>query len=112
VYLPQEDLRRFGCTEDMLRAGRVTPAVHGLLAFECQRARELYGRARKLLPREDARSLVAAEIMSGIYSAILSQIERRGYDVFSDRVRVARPRRALIAASIWLQTIGGFRARA
>jgi phytoene synthase len=112
VYLPQDDLRRCGCTEDMLRAGTMTPPVRELLAFECHRARELYARARALLPREDARSLVAAEIMGGIYAAILSRIERRGYDVFSDRVRVARPARAMIAASIWLQTIGGFRAHA
>jgi len=112
VYLPQEDLRRFGCTEEMLRAGRVTSPVRELLAFECQRARDLYARARALLPPEDVRALVAAEIMGGIYSAILWRIERCGYDVFSSRVRVARPRRALIAASIWLQTMAGLRAHA
>lgn len=112
VYLPQEDLERFGCTEDMLRAGRLTPEVRAVLEFECRRARGFYARAAALLPPEDARSLVAAEIMGAIYAAILSRIERRGYDVFSERVRVPRPRRALIAGSVWLQTAAGLRAQA
>ena len=53
------------------------------------------------LPRVDARSLVAAEIMGGIYFEILQRIERAGYDVFSSRIRVPRPHRALIALRIW-----------
>ena len=54
VYLPQDDLRRFGVTEADLRAGRVTEGVRELLAHECGRAREYYRRAQQLLPREDA----------------------------------------------------------
>ena len=49
----------------------------------------------------DARSLVAAEIMGGIYFEILRRIEKAGYDVFSSRIRVPRPHRALIALHIW-----------
>jgi phytoene synthase len=101
VYLPEEDLRRFGVSEAQLRAGQVTPQVRALLAHQCDRAREFYRRAAASLPREDARSLVAAEIMGGIYFEILRRIERRGYDVFSERVRVPRPRRALIAARLF-----------
>ncbi len=101
VYLPEEDLRRFGVSDAQLREGKVTPPVRALLAFECDRARDYYRRAAASLPREDARSLVAAEIMGGIYFEILRRIERRGYDVFSERIRVPRPRRALIAAGIF-----------
>lgn len=101
VYLPGEDLRRFGVTEAHLREGTVTPPVRALLAFQCDRARDYYRRAAASLPREDARSLVAAEIMGGIYFEILRRIERRGYDVFSERVRVPRPRRAMIAARLY-----------
>jgi phytoene synthase len=101
LYLPAEDLVRFGVGETDLRAGVMTPAVRALLAHECGRAREYYRRAAALLPREDARSLVAAEIMGAIYLAILERIERDGYDVFSRRVRVPRPHRALIAARLF-----------
>ena len=105
VYLPSEDLERFGVTEDDLRRGQVTQPVRALLRFECERAREYYRRAAADLPPADARSLVAAEIMGGIYFAILRRIERGGYDVFSRRVRVPRPYRAVIALRIWLRTL-------
>ena len=104
VYLPQEDLRRFGVADRDLGGGP-TERVRALLAFECDRARSFYARSKKALPAGDARRLVAAEIMSGVYFAILRRIERRGYDVFSEVVRVPRPRRALIAATIWAQVM-------
>jgi phytoene synthase len=78
-----------------------------LLRFECDRAHSYYRRAAEQLPREDARSLVAAEIMGGIYSEILRRIEHRGYDVFSARVRVPRPLRAVIALRLWLKALLG-----
>jgi len=104
VYLPQEDLRRFGCTEAGLAEGRVTDPVRRLLAFECARAREHYARAAEVMPQACARRLVAAEIMGGIYFEILQRIERRGYDVFSGRIRVPKPARARIALAIWMRS--------
>ena len=73
-----------------------------LLQFECERAHDYYRRAAWQLPAADAGSLVAAEIMGGIYFAILTRIEAAGYDVFTARIRVPRPQRALIALRIWL----------
>jgi phytoene synthase len=105
IYLPIEDLVRFGVSEDDLRSGQLTPQVVALLRFECERAHSYYRRAAEHLPREDAHSLVAAEIMGGIYFEILRRIERRGYDVFSSRVRVPRPKRALIALRLWMKAI-------
>ena len=103
VYLPVEDMRRFGCVDHDLRG--LSPRVRALLEFQCQRARNFYAKAAATLPAEDAGRLVAAEIMGAIYSAILDRIERRSYDVFSEVVRVPRPRRALIAASVWVRTM-------
>jgi phytoene synthase len=85
----------------------VTPAVRALLTFECERARSYYQRAAAELPSVDVGSLVAAEIMGGIYFEILQRIERAGYDVFSRRIRVPRPRRALIALRIWARSLLG-----
>jgi len=107
IYLPAEDLARFGVTEDDLRRGRVTQPVAALLQFECQRAHEYYRQAALQRPAPDARSLVAAEIMGGIYFAILQRIEYANYDVFSARIRVPRPQRAVIALRIWLRTLLG-----
>lgn len=104
VYLPQEDLRRFGVTDTDLAKGRVTPAVRSLLAFECDRARAYFTRAARALPDDEVRRLIAAEIMGAIYGEILHRIEQRGYDVFSARVRVPRPARAWIALRTWVKT--------
>ena len=104
LYFPLEDLRRFGCSPEVLRQG-MSSAVHELIRFECQRARNFYRAATYLIPSEDKKNLVAAEIMGAIYLEILKRIERRGYDVFSEVVRVPRPRRAMIAAIVWSQTI-------
>jgi len=102
VYLPGDDLERFGVSDADLRRGVVTPSIKALLEFECGRAREYYRRAVAELPAIDRRSLLAAEIMGAIYFEILQRIERAGYDVFTSRIRVPRPYRALLALRLWL----------
>jgi phytoene synthase len=112
VYLPADDLARFGVSERDLEAGIVTPAVSQLLRFQCERARSYYDRAAAALPASDAYSLVAAAIMGAIYFEILRRIERNRYDVFSRRIRVPRPQRAAIALRVWLQALAHRVARA
>jgi 15-cis-phytoene synthase len=102
VYLPLEDLEKTGCSVADLAAGQVSEPVRRLLAFECQRARDFYRRAVEARPAEDRRRLVAAEIMRAVYFATLRKIERNGFDVFSQRTRVAKPLQALIALREWL----------
>ena len=111
IYLPVEDLRAHGCSEEDLRrevehagSGVRSTAVRALLAQQAKRARMYYARAAAGLPRADARRLVAAKIMGAIYEGILTRIERREYDVFSEVVRIPRPRRAAIAAGVWART--------
>lgn len=118
VYLPQEDLRRHGCSEDDLRreteragAGVQSPAVKALLRQQGARARDYYGRAALALPREDARRLAAAEIMGAIYRGLLDRIEAADYDVFSRVVRIPRPQRARIAAATWARIAIGLSPR-
>jgi phytoene synthase len=105
VYLPLEDLAAHGCTIADLEAGVVSGPIRALLAFECRRARDFYQRAIDARPPEDRPKLVAAEIMRAVYFETLKRIERsgpEGYDVFTARVRVARPRQAAIAVKQWL----------
>ena len=105
VYLPLGDLAAHGCTIADLQAGVVSEPMRRLLAFECRRAREFYQRATDARPLEDRGRLVAAEIMRAVYFETLKRIEQSGpsgYDVFTARVRVARPRQAAIALTTWL----------
>lgn len=105
IYLPQDELRRFGCTEQDLAAGLVTPQIRALLQHQLTRARAYYDQAAAAMPAGEARHLVAAEIMGAIYFAILRRIEGRGYDVFHEVIRVPRPERAWIAAATWTKTL-------
>jgi phytoene synthase len=103
IYLPLEDLARFGCEEAELGAETVSTALRELLRFEAARARDFYARAAAARPDGSARRLVAAEIMAAIYRDLLSTIEARDYDVLSTRVRVTRPRQASVALSTWFR---------
>jgi len=109
LYIPLDELERFGCAEEALRTTPRAAPVKALLAFQAARAEEYYARASRTIVRDESRKLVAAEIMSGIYHAILEEIERRDYDVFTEKVRVTRPRRAFIALRIWLRVMFGVR---
>ena len=107
VYLPQEDLERFGVTADDLAAGRYTPAFVGLMEYQAARARACYERAWAALPRADQRTLFAAEIMGRTYFALLETIERRRFRVFGRRVSVPTPRKLGIALRCWVQSRWG-----
>ncbi|MBZ5564086.1 MAG: presqualene diphosphate synthase HpnD [Acidobacteriia bacterium] len=102
VYIPEEDLERFGVRPGDLMAGQYTDAFIELMQFECDRARDHFERARKALPPEDRRAMVAAEIMGAIYWRILQRIQKRCYNVFGKRVRVPTPLKFWTALSVYL----------
>ncbi len=102
VYLPQEDLARFGVEPADLGSHRVTPAWRAFMAAQLRRTRDLYRRADAgiaLLPPRSARCVTAARVL---YSRILDRIEAADYDVFAGRVRVPTWRKAGTAAGILL----------
>jgi 15-cis-phytoene synthase len=109
LYIPLDDLARFNCTEEMIRSESRSEPVTALLRHQGARAREYYQRAARGLPRDDARRLVAAEIMSAIYRAILDEIELRDFDVFAEVVRIPNSQRASIAFRTWLRIMTGRR---
>jgi phytoene synthase len=103
LYLPGEDLARFGVREADIAGGRRTPGLRALLAFEAERARGFYGAARAALPAEDRRSMLAPEIMAAIYARLLQRIEASDYDVFSRRIRLSDAERLRLALTCWLR---------
>ncbi len=86
VYLPQEDLARFGVDEAQLAAGRVDERWRALLAFEVARARELFASGKRLAASVRRRSRVCPLALAAIYERLLDEVERADYDVFSRRV--------------------------
>jgi 15-cis-phytoene synthase len=89
IYLPAEDLRSFGVTEDDLRAGNRSEPLLKLLGFEAERARRYYAESRPLLDLVHPRSRPSLLALITIYSRLLERIEETNYDVFSHRVRLA-----------------------
>lgn len=101
VYLPQEDLRHFGVTEDILRAHRVTPEFTELMRFEIDRARALYVQAETGIDELAPQGRFAVRLASRLYAAILTKIEDAQYDVFSQRVRTSFIEKLLLTYSVW-----------
>jgi len=127
IYLPLEDLRRFGVSEEWIFAqasppaplptgeGSENPSPVGrgrrstgeaaafirLMAFEAHRAWGYYRDAAVLPTPEERPALRAAEIMRAVYSNVLERIEKKNYQVFGPRVRVPKPVKVWLAAKAW-----------
>ena len=104
IYLPQDELKRFGYSEEELLAGRYNHAFTELMRFQCERARGFFQAASAALPAEDERSLLAAEIMRAIYYRLLLKIEAQQYDVFRENIALGKPRKLLLAGGLWLRS--------
>lgn len=88
VYLPREDLARFGISPDALRRADPGPRFVELMRFETEKAHTFYRRARAAFSPADAAALAPAEAMRAIYGQILAQMERDGFRVFEKRYRL------------------------
>jgi phytoene synthase len=102
VYLPAEDLERFGVARGDLVAARASEPVRRLLAFEAERARELYESAAPLSRLIDRRSRRALIGMRAMYRELLAKIEKVDYDVLGRRVRLSALEKAKVAARVLL----------
>lgn len=89
VYLPQDELERFGVSEDDLAVGRVAPAWHALMEHQAARAEGLLRDGLGLLPLLDRRSALCVRAFAGIYHGLLVQMRSRGYDVFTRRPQLS-----------------------
>jgi 15-cis-phytoene synthase len=97
IYLPLEDLGKFGYTEEELRLGVVDERFRRLMKFEAGRAREYYAAARNLLPLVEDSSRPALWAMIKIYERILDKIEGRQFDVFRHPIHLAGTEKLSIA---------------
>lgn len=101
IYLPLEDLHLFRVSEEEILRSAPTTAFDRLMEFETERARNFYREAEAALAPEDRSSMIAAEGMRLIYSALLDHIARSGYRVFDGRLRVSTPRKLYLVGRAW-----------
>ena len=95
IYIPLDEMLRFGYSEASLLARVYNDNFLNLMRFQADRARSFYGEARRLLPNEDRKSMIAAEGMRAIYWKILRRIEADRFRLFGRSYRLSRLEKAM-----------------
>lgn len=105
IYLPQEDLQRFGITQEDIGQEKLSENFKALLNFQIQRARQYYSRSLaglKFIKDKSSRLLIMA--IQQMYAAILEVIEKSDYDVFTRRAQVSNLKKIAIISKVFLKT--------
>jgi|ERR1700690_1275063 len=105
VYLPLEDLRRFGVSEDTIRDGDNSSAFCEMMRFEVERARQWFAQGMPLVGKVDGKLALDIELFSRGGQEILSAIERQGYAVLGRRPAISKARRLALVAGAALGPI-------
>ena len=105
VYLPEEDLARFGLSAAQWGADFDPAVLRPVLELEAERAREFYRSAEQLLPLIDEDCRPALWTLVEIYRRLLEKIAARGYDVFRERVRLTVPEKLRILSQGWFRRL-------
>lgn len=104
IYLPKEDLQKFGVTEEQVLAGRWDDRMHDLLRFEGQRAEDYYKKSEPLGALIERGSRPSLAVMTNIYHGLLHKIAAQDYRVLNGKIRLSTPAKVGIAASSWFRT--------
>ncbi|MCS4534616.1 presqualene diphosphate synthase HpnD [Neisseria montereyensis] len=103
IYLPTEEMQRFNVPAQVIMQHTPTPEFAALMAFQTERARNLYREAVALLPQQDKKAQKPGLIMAGIYYALLNEIIADGAEnVLKYKIAIPSPRKKRIALKIWL----------
>jgi phytoene synthase len=108
IYLPMEELARFGVKEHEVLDGIYSDRFQRLAASVAERASGFYREARHGLPPEDRRSMIAAELMGSVYWRLLQKLRRQSFDVFGPRLtRVGRTQKLFLILRTWYRLTTG-----
>ena len=102
IYLPSEDLQKFGYSESDLSAGVINSNFRELMSFQVARARRFFEESKSLYPLVLSESRYCPILLMRFYSRILDRIEQKGYDVLSRRPTLPKHEKLLIAGSTWI----------
>ena len=105
IYLPQDEMDRFGYTEEELHAGIVNDAFVNLMRFQAQRAKSYFRSGFQLLPYLSPRSRACPAVLGRLYSKILDRIESADYDVLSHRIGLSTTEKVRVTAQTWISSI-------
>lgn len=105
IYIPKEDMRRFGVTEEDILSSNYNLPFINLMKFEVARARTYYASARAKLSKDERFTLFAAQIMDAIYFRLLRKIELAEFNVYQKRINVSTPHKILIAMKFWFRSV-------
>lgn len=100
IYLPKEDMEKFGYTEEDLMANKYNASFIALMEYECKRAHEYYKKANKSLSKDDKGLMFAARIMEHIYFRILEKIEKMNYNVFQKKAKISKAKKLYITFGV------------
>lgn len=103
IYLPQEDLRRFGITDEALLNGEPGSGWNALIAFETQRARRLFRSGKLVLRYIPRRAGACVQTMAGIYEGILRKIERDPQLPLRERAALTKSEKLRVVLGSWLR---------
>jgi phytoene synthase len=103
IYLPQDELLRFGVTEADLKARRMTKEFSELMRFQVQRVRDYYRRAEPLLSMIAADTKRCTCLMGSVYYRVLERIEASGYRVFGRRLGLSFGEKLGLVARTYLE---------
>lgn len=106
IYLPAEDLERFGYTEDMLLSGRVNSNFINLMNFEIKRAEALYCAAQEGIAMLPADSRLGVAAAASVYRGILRKIVVARYDVFNHRAHLSTGEKVRALPGLWWRSRG------
>lgn len=104
IYFPQDEMKRFGVTDEDILAERATPQFLEMMKFNIDRARKYYQEAEPGIAMLDKESQFAIYAASAIYSGILGKLEARGCDPFPGRVFVPKGKKIRILLGELLRT--------
>jgi squalene synthase HpnC len=107
IYLPLEDLRRFGVIEPDLTGARNTPAFRAMMKFEVERAREWFDQGLPLVKKVNKELAVDLELFTRGGQEILNAIERQGFAVLGRRPVISKPRKLALVARAALGKLRG-----
>jgi phytoene synthase len=102
IYLPKDELKKFGYSEEDLINEVYNNNFIELMQFQVSRAREYYHKARSFLRPDERITIFAAEIMDSIYYRLLEKIELNNFKIFEKKIKVSTVHKILIALKHWL----------
>ncbi len=105
IYLPREEMTRFGVTEEQIAHRQENAAFRELMGFQTARAESLYQSALAALPAVDRRPMVAAEIMREVYHRLLARMRSDGFHVLTKSYRLGPLHK------LWVVAVAGLRNR-